>query len=426
MDWFIFAINVLTLAVQGCLQLSFACSFTDRRAKRWYFIVYFTLIYLSNLAAVRLHSDGLAIGMVVFILYGMNRTLLKNSRPVSCVASILAVYVGQLSFGLVNSIEVLMFPHFTGRIVFTYILVTAATFLALLLCRCIYWLITKQFSLQNNRREPYLWMLVPQGLFFFAAEFYILNINYGNVVTVPYPMEISKHLSLLGLQLLGLGALLCSLYAYRRICDGFFAQAAMASLTQEIHAQKTYVAQAKMRYEQTQSFRHDIKNHLVVLNGLMKNENGERADSYFKKLEAVADGLSFPIYTGNPVVDILLSDKLEFMKANGIKTDISLTLPGPCEVDDYDWCVIFSNALDNAVFACTQTDGKKFIQVTGEQQGDFYMLEFINSCQPQSSFTIGRGLSNVETVSKKYQGAMTAEILPSQFRLNVLLNISIQ
>ena len=49
------------------------------------------------------------------------------------------------------------------------------------------------------------------------------------------------------------------------------------------------------------------------------------------------------------MVDILLSEKLGLAKE--ITAEVSLLLPRPCGMDDFDLCVIFANALDNAINA---------------------------------------------------------------------------
>lgn len=236
-------------------------------------------------------------------------------------------------------------------------------------------------------------------------------------------------MALLVLQALGLGALFCTLYAYRRICRGLRTQAAFRSLAQAARAQKTYVAEAKARYRQTRAFRHDIKNHLSVLSGLLANGKPDEASLYLQSLNIASDSLSFPYQTGNSAADILLGEKLALAEADGIAAEVSLTLPDTLKIDDFDLCVIFANALDNAVTACKSFDGEKSIHVFGGRQGDFYMLEFKNTC-PENSFPdgpapAGVGLSNIRTVAEKYHGAMLAEKHGTRFTLNVLLNISL-
>ena len=111
-----------------------------------------------------------------------------------------------------------------------------------------------------------------------------------------FSKEIGKQFSLLVLQMLGLAALVCTLCAYKRVCDGFRLRSSLASLEQETNAQRTYVEQARMRYGQTRAFRHDIKNHLSVLDGLLRSGQAERA----RELPAEAGGSVHGPFISNP------------------------------------------------------------------------------------------------------------------------------
>ena len=124
-------------------------------------------------------------------------------------------------------------------------------------------------------------------------------------------------------------------------------------------------------------------------------------------------------------MDILLSEKLELAKASGIKAEVSLLLPKVCEIDDLDLCIIFANALDNALKACQSIEGTSSISITGKPQGDLYLLEFYNTCSEKSLPQMGIGLSNIKSVAEKYHGAMLIETHDKKFSLNVLLNISL-
>lgn len=427
MDWFDLLLNVFMLTAMGTLQLGFVCSFTGKEKVMRHFVLYLLLLHACDRAAFMLDSDWFAFAAGSFIIYGMSRFALKNNRSVSCAASILSIHIQQLSFGLLTPLEMLFFPNAIGHTLLLSLLVALASLLSLAICLCCYGLILKRFTLQHGQQGTYIWLLLPQELFFYSVELYILNTAYDRVLTVPYPVEMGKQLTLLTLQILGLGALFCTLYAYRRTCDSFQSQASIALLKQETDAQKTYVAEAQMRYEQTRAFRHDIKNHLSVLEGLLKKGYTDQAQTYLRKLDTATGDLSFPIHTGNPVIDILLGDKLAFAKTAGVEAEVSLTLPQPCAaVDDFDLCVIFANAMDNAIRACMQADGPKKIRISGERQGDFYRLEFENTCacEPAKEQVIGTGLSNVKAVAEKYGGATAIERFPSLFCLNVLLDIS--
>ena len=423
MDYFGLCLDGLCLVGQSVMHIAFATRLTGKKQKIWHFAIYFFLLCTIQwfFTTFDFH-DVLPIGAELLVLYSVSRLALRNRQSVSWAAAILAVYICQLSFGIVNSAEVILFPHVVGKPLL-YLLVLLATLTAFAICACCCSAVLKFLSLTEDRQMPYVGLLLFPGLFFFAAELYILQTSYSVLPSYISLRETGKHSALLVLQILGLAALLCTLYAYQHICHSFQTQAALQSLEQATRTQKNYIAEAQRRYEQTKAFRHDIANHLSVLNGLLNNGELDESKAYLNKLKTVSTSLSFPYQTGNPVVDILLSEKLGLAKE--ITAEVSLLLPRPCGMDDFDLCVIFANALDNAINACQSATGTKFIRISGERQGDFYMLAFENTCSDEPLPPAGTGLSNIKSVAEKYHGATLAEKVGQRFSLNVLLNISL-
>ena len=421
MDYFALFLDGLCLLVgHGVMHMVFISRLTRKKLKKWYFAAYFLLLGMIQLISNRLALDGtLPVGAGVLALYGLSRYGMRNQRSVSWLAAVLSYYVSQLSFGIINSVEAALFPRFIGSPLF-YLLFLAAQLLFFVLCAGCYYAVRKLLAWTEDSRTPYIGLLLFPGLFFFAAELYILQTAYSFFDPIVSLEEVGKQSTLLLLQVMGLAALLCTLYAYRHLCQGFQARAELQSLTQAARAQKIYIAEAQARYEQTKSFRHDVKNHLSMLDGLLRGGKLEEGREYLKKLETVSESLSFPYQTGNPVVDILLGEKLGLAKE--IAAEVSLVLPKPCGIDDFDLCVLFANALDNAISACRANDGAKAIRISGEQQGDFYLLTFENTCSGKPVPPAGTGLSNIRMVAEKYHGAMLAEKNGRQFYLSVLLN----
>ena len=423
MDYFALFLDSFCLLVgHGVMHMVFISRLTRKRLKKWYFAAYFLLLGMIQLISNRLALGGtLPVGAGVLALYGLSRYWMRNQRSVSWLAAVLSYYVSQLSFGIINSVEAALFPRFIGSPLF-YLLFLAAQLLFFVLCAGCYYAVLKLLDWTEDSQTPYIGLLLFPGLFFFASELYILQTAYSFFAPTISLEEVGRHSTLLLLQVMGLAALLCTLYAYRQLCKGFQAQAELQSLTQAAHEQKVYIAEAQARYEQTKSFRHDIKNHLSVLDGLLRSGKLEEGREYLKGLEAVSEALSFPYQTGNPVVDILLGEKLGLAKE--ITAEVSLVLPKPCGIDDFDLCVLFANALDNAIAACRANDGANTLRISGKQQGDFYMLTFENTCLDGPLPPAGTGLSNIKAVAEKYHGALMTEQTGGRFSLNVLVNIS--
>lgn len=423
---FYYCTILLDLYGPGILHLWFIAHLTGKKPRLQHLILCLILLtgigQLGNWFAL---PQLYTLTLWLLALYAISRYLLQNNaRLLSWTAALIAIYISQLAFGIVNAVESLLFPGVLGQPLL-YPLVLAATLAALILTACSYWAVLNTLSLPVAGQPPYLGLLLLPSLFFSLVELYLLRTFYQSLCLTLTLAEIKKHLSLLAMQLLGLGTLFCVLFAYQYICRSFQDQAMLLSLSQAVQSQKIYIAEAKLREEQTRAFRHDIKNHLTVLSGLLNHGQLQAGSAYLNKLQAAADSLFLPYQTGNPVVDILLGEKLRLAENSGISAEVSLLLPSPCCVDDVDLCVLFANALDNAIHACQEQDGTKILRITGERQGDFYRLQFENSCVDTTLPPMGIGLSNIKAIVEKYHGAFAAEKAGGCFTLNILLNISL-
>ena len=336
----------------------------------------------------------------------------------------LTVDIMELSFGIVNSLSGILYPwlaplHPNAAAAISFLLGTLSFALAV----CCYQAAYRCFLHYETAEKQYLFMiLIPILMIFFISE-YISSILYGNIaVRNAGGSAISvNHYQMLVIQLFGMASLFCILSAYKKLLQNFHLSTELSLLEQEEHSLSRYVEEARARYEKTKSFRHDIKNHITVVKDLLQNGKQEEALTYIGDLADMSAALSFPCSTNNPAADILLG----IAESMGIDVECSLLLPYPCPIRDIDFCIILSNALDNAIHACRDIgDGSgKYIRVTGRIQGDFILMEVENSFHGKGLAGRGTGLSNVKMVAEKYQGAMSVKTQGSSFILSVLLVI---
>lgn len=198
-----------------------------------------------------------------------------------------------------------------------------------------------------------MFVILMPALLIFLASAYINQTLYGNILTTekeellsavnPYPILL--------IQVLGVSSLFCVLFSFKKLTESFRRDKEAELLELQAHSLQQYVEEAKLRYEKTKSFRHDIKNHITVIKELLKNEKTEAALQYVGGMENLTTDLSFPVSTNHPVLDILLGNKLEIAQRNGVEIWCSLFVPYPCWISDTDFCVILGNALDNAISA---------------------------------------------------------------------------
>lgn len=340
----------------------------------------------------------------------------------------LTVEIMELSFGIVNSVSGILQPwadlvHRNAAAVISTLMGSMSLVLAVFCYHTAY----RYFSYYETVEKRYLLMILIPVLMIFFMDEYISSILYGNIVLKNAGGSgISvNHYHMLVIQLFGMASLFCLMFAYKKLLQNFQLSTELSLLEQEETSLNRYVEEARARYEKTKSFRHDIKNHITVVKDLLQNGKQDEALAYIGDMADMSEALSFPCSTGNPVADILVGNKLGIAESMGIAVDCTLRLPYPCLIRDIDFCIILSNALDNAIRACRNVNGSegKYIRVSGRIQGDFILLEVENSFQENGLSERGTGLSNIKAVAEKYQGAMSVKTQDGCFILSVLLVI---
>lgn len=424
--FFFVIINALTAVV----RLNFFHRFSGCTIKKYHYCLCILLTYgLSFLyQLLPSHLFSTVIEILMLILFGI--TVLKVSVPGAVLTSILAESVLLLAFGMFNSITSILSPlliSITPR--FSSYMGIASAILSLFLTCVGYRIIERNISFDKSIAKQYVVVfLLPALLVLLVCE-YVSGAIYGNVILMEPSGVVQpgvNHFLILFLHVFVCLILSSTLYACQKLSEGFRAKTQLVLLEQEAHTQREYLHEAWTRYEQTQIFRHDLKNHLLILDGLLYKKDTEQARAYLNRLEEVSAELSFFCKTGSAAVDTLLGSKLSLAGQNGIRVECSVKIPS-CSLDDLDLCIVFANALDNALKACHSVDEKnRYIRICGSQKNDFFMLEIENSRSPDGSYEKGSGIGllSIKAVAEKYHGAVTTEEEADFFQLNVLFIIS--
>lgn len=413
--------------IMGSVQALIGCYYFTKllqKKRKPYFYVLFAITWL---AAMKVIPSGRMMEFVVFtaLLVASGIFICRADWKSAVLYAALTVEVMQLSYGIVNYLLSIVYPHMSSfdqnavgiaLMMFGNISLLPAVFCYRAICR--------YFSYYEAIEKRYvLTVLIPILMIFLMGE-YINYMMYGlNFTDSSGTAVYQNHYLMFVIQIFGMASLFCIMYAYKKLLQNFRLRTELSLLEQEEHSLNRYVEEAKAHYEETKSFRHDIKNHLTVVKELLQSGKTDQALCYIADMEDMTGGMSFPCVTNNPVVDLLIGNKLGMAKGMGIEVSCPLILPYPCAVRDIDLCIILSNALDNAIHACKNTDNgsEKYICVSGHMQGDFMLLEIENSFGGKGLIRQGTGLSNIKAIAEKYQGTMSIRTQGTIFILNVLL-----
>ncbi|MCM1237698.1 MAG: GHKL domain-containing protein [Ruminococcus flavefaciens] len=202
------------------------------------------------------------------------------------------------------------------------------------------------------------------------------------------------------------------------------------------------------QYRLAERLRHDLKNHIFALTGLLEQNEYNKMRNYLKSMEKSAGFTETEETTGNRITDVLLSQKGKLARQKGILWECGVQLPKPCPVSDFDLCVLFGNILDNAMEACTKiqdSPAPPFIRIQGQLVKHCFLLEVKNSTnarqnnasqptnqylpqkQPDIKFASscktghGIGLLNVRDTADKYNGTVNTNLQDGIFTISVLI-----
>ena len=441
-------LDFFNIYIMGVMETSFQLYFLAKNLKKKMWPPFYFLFAAGAVITNEFIPSGTIIGFVVFVL------LISICGVFACHANfkasllyaMLTTELMLLCSGIVSSLMSLPYPWLpaffreTGNIA-AMLLCEAASFLLSGFC---YYILYRYFSWDElypvdtlcPADAPDTTMGMQQMFLIFVPILMIFIMsNYINAIEYDFQFEILadkgpaghffSHGQMLAMYCLGLASLFCILFSYKKLQQNFRLSTEISLLEQQEHSLNQYVEEAKTCYDETKSFRHDIRNHIAVVKKLLQNGKLEEAITYMEDLDDMAEKMSFPCSTNNPVVDILVGNKLGIAKSMGIDVGCSLLLPYPCGIRDIDICIVLSNALDNAIRAVKSLDAgmEKYIRVSGRIQGDFLMMEIQNSFQGKGAFKKGTGLSNVKKVAERYGGAMSIETQENVFVLHVLLII---
>ena len=434
-QWYIALPNILNIVVLPLVTFFFFCGYCRVSFSWLYGGIYLVLSLGLSGGKYVLHIEGcvgLMLETVLLFLWGgvfLKGKWMKALSMAVLILSILSVtnsMVRWLDYRIVDRFvithESLVIPSDAVRECFKVLLVMG--FFALIL---------KKFreSIADENELTLLQLTVP-AFFIALLERVIQDSIYGNGLIVDwYTKEILPNVNInygeiLFVQVLACACLLVTLFVHQKMVRILDSQRKLELLKQQAAEQENYIKEAKVRYQQTSSFRHDIKNHLTVLAELLKAGEGGKAREYLENLGDISDGLSYPVWTGNAAVDALLGSKCFIADQKGIGIRCEIKLPEDAGVKDVDWCIILANGIDNAIAACENLDqGERYIHISNKRKGNFYVLSIENSCRKNMGKLPeeGTGLFNIRNAAGNYKGKVETMVSQGVFKLHVLFII---
>ena len=171
-----------------------------------------------------------------------------------------------------------------------------------------------------------------------------------------------------------------------------------------------YYQGLRREQDQVRTLRHDLRNHLTALQGLLAQGSQQ--------------------FCENETANVVLSSKAEAARRLGLQAEFQAALPRDLPIADPDLCALLGNAIDNAMEAAQKAANKK-VRLRCRTDKGLFMLQVENALtgdeRPDLSTTKkdkaahGFGLAGMREIAARYGGSLEAGPREGRFELVVCL-----
>ena len=424
--------DILTGLVESIMMFTLFGTFCSKREQiaDWvYVIAILILTLLINVSNYFFHSGLLnAVGMcTAFILMS---TLFNGKVIIKILVSFLTiVLIGILEIMVLFGITV-AYNITVSAVVDTPLYRLLGIILSKMFSLFIANIIRVKFKDKRLQMGPSYWILfLVTFTTSVVAVFLIFKLSYNIENTSMYTLSI-----------------LCSFGLLASTFFAMFLYENLAKQSEEISLQKQYEQHLKTQLKhldevlitqnQIKKFKHDFMNYKIGLQSYLENDNCAGAQEYLEKLAVKMNPEKRILETGNVALDAILSTKAAIAESKSIAFITKLQIPGNLPLDPIDICVIFGNALDNAIEACEKIESfDKKISLTIIYQKDCLFCKIVNSVGSPQSFSLktskaddknhGFGLDNIRASLEKYQAEPIIIQTEDEFILKFIIPLSL-
>ena len=236
-------------------------------------------------------------------------------------------------------------------------------------------------------------------------------------------------------QLVSFAAILIAIVVYQKIKEKQREEKVNVLLTEQIENTKQHISEVEKLYGDIRALKHDMGNHICVLENLFAKKENEEFEKYLNQLKATYSVSTEGIKSGNPVTDVILTQKQQEAEGKGIDFECKFVYPLDTKINAFDVSVILNNAITNA-FEGVEGCENPYVTISAYRKKNAYILEVSNCiCKrveidsetglPQTTKkdkeSHGYGLANIQKVAQKYYGDIDINQDDNCFTLTVML-----
>ncbi|MGI6685959.1 MAG: sensor histidine kinase [Bacillota bacterium] len=166
-------------------------------------------------------------------------------------------------------------------------------------------------------------------------------------------------------------------------------------LVMQFRQAQTEFASLRQMQQNAATFRHDMRHHIALLQGLASKGHIEEIKEYLRTAQSDIEAITPIRFCENETVNLILSAFAAKAKQSGIMLTIDAKLPDSLTFSDTELCSLLSNALENAIHACENIadSNERYIKLRVYSKNNKLCIDIRNSFETEPIFHQGLPVS---------------------------------
>ena len=190
----------------------------------------------------------------------------------------------------------------------------------------------------------------------------------------------------------------------------------------------------KSSIEQTRRARHDLQQHLQAIQGYIESGDMEKLAAYVTRYGVSLPPESVRTFCKNHAIDAVLRYYAEKAIQEGVDLSVSFQMDEQAVIPEPELCVVIGNLLENALEACSASEGERFIRINARQIGGSMLSLTVDNTSTRPPVVeggrlrsskrdgFGIGTESVQAIAKRFHGDARFAWRNNTFYASVMFN----
>lgn len=222
-------------------------------------------------------------------------------------------------------------------------------------------------------------------------------------------------------------------YLYYVLVREYRIASEMSAMQAKLEQDLAFYKRSETLTREYRSIRHELKNHISVMDGLLREERYDQLKRYFADYAGKTAPALAEFHCPNPLVSSVISHQMNTAKTAGVTIDVIAAVPEKLGIEDDDLCSLLSNMLDNGVEGCLRTGASMvratlhtdknclFITVTNPADGDILRDNPALASTKENPEAHGFGIPIMRRIVEKYDGIVSFSAADGWFTADAML-----